>query len=565
MTTLLQSSDHVAQTRHSTPHQIETTEESFAVWEIEGHSLVVVPSISFSAIELRMIECILCYEERILFVLFALAHPNTKLFILTSTKLEEWVIRYHLSLLPLERRESAARRVRFYSLEDPATDRSLAEKLCVDTRGIENIQKYCKEANMTTTDPQQIYLMIWRATAFEDKLSELLGLPFHCATQEQSLFGTKPGSRSIFRHLNIPCADGTYKEEKDLDEFCRSIWKVLHRNPRATKGVIKLTDGFAGVGNAVLDLTRVQERLQTVYSNLIDFQLDKDLHRLTMLAFQEATYYHRTWENYREELTVMGCIFELFLGIDDALDASDQRFITSPSVQGVIDENGSVSMLSTHEQLLDQQVYLGCEFPCKSDYRLQLLDYGSKIGNFLANVGVRDRFGVDFLCVPKPKGEWKIWAVEINIRMTGTTHPWYVQTVSEDFSICVSIQQSTNSSISLSNRMTMKLLTHGHIDPATGLFLAPNGKPKYYVSSDNISAREMKNSLYPETLFHLMRARPDLHWNPSQQVGVILHMIARVSKTGTLSMTAVADSLEDAHRLFDKTRRYLANAALFCV
>jgi hypothetical protein len=108
-----------------------------------------------------------------------------------------------------------------------------------------------------------------------------------------------------------------------------------------------------------------------------------------------------------------------------------------------------------------------------------------------------------------------------------------------------------------SHRMTLKLLTHGHIDPMTGLFLAPNGQPKFYVSSDNISDTATKEKLYPNDLFHAMTARPDLHWDQSRQTGVILHMLGRVSKVGSLSMTAVADSTEDAHKLLSDTRKYL--------
>jgi hypothetical protein len=406
-------------------------EKSFASWEIEAHNIVVIPSLSFCPKELKTFKCIISYEERILFVLFALANPNTKLMIVTSTELDEWTIKYNLSLLPKGLRDNARSRVRFYSLGDPGSEHCLAEKLCGNQVVIESMKTYCAEARAFGKDMQEIVMMIWRATEYEDKLGKLLGLPYYSATPEQSLFGTKQGSRSIFKLLGIPCADGTYEEERDLGELCKSIWKVLRRNPGATKGVVKLAEGFSGMGNAVLDLTRVQERIQTLHTcnSIIDYSSDKELGRLTTLAFENGTFHHRTWDDYCEEIPVMGCVFELFLDVDNDHDAPEptrNRIVTSPSVQGVIDENGFVSVLSTHEQMLDEQVYLGCEFPCKSEYRLQLLEYGKKVGDFLASAGVRDRYGVDFLCVPKASGQWEIYAVEINLRMTGTTHPWYV-------------------------------------------------------------------------------------------------------------------------------------------
>lgn len=409
---------------HAKMPQNHCPKKSFAVWEIEGHNIIAIPSLSFCPRELKTVKNIISYEERILFVLLALANPNTELLIVTSNQVDDWTVNYYFSLLPKRLRDSARSRVRFWNLGDPSSDHCLAEKLCGNHFVIERIKEYCVEANMGSGDLQEFFLMIWRATEYEDKLGKLLGLPFYSATPEQSqLFGTKQGSRSIFKLLGIPCADGTYKEEKDLDCLYKSIWKVLRRNPRATKGVVKLADGFSGMGNAVLDLTRVQERVQTMHRYITDYPPDKELKRLTKLAFENGIFHRRTWDDYREEIPVMGCIFELFIDVDEEHGAPKptrrKQGVASPSVQGVIDEKGFVSILSTHEQVLDEQVYLGCEFPCKSDYRLQLLEYGKKVGDFLASAGVRDRFGVDFLCVSKAIGQWEIYAVEINLRMTG--------------------------------------------------------------------------------------------------------------------------------------------------
>lgn len=498
----------------------KASKDSFASWEIETHSIIVIPSLSFSARELQIIDCVLSYEERVLFVLFALSNPATQLLIVTSTRLDEAVIRYHLSFLPKDQQENARYRVHFYSLDDSSTDRCLAEKLLSNPTAIDCIKNYCIEAKLTCKATLPSSLMIWRATEHEEQLSAVLDLPYYSATHDQSWFGTKPGSRSVFRLLNIPCADGTYKEERDFDALCQSIWQVLGRNPKAQKGVVKLSDGFCGIGNVVLDLKMVQERLKLLEEYHHDFKSDSELDHLTKMAFQNATYHHRTWEDYRDELAIMGGIFEIFIDIDDDdLDPEYHQRCTSPSVQGVIDEHGCVTLLSTHEQLLDHQMYLGCEFPCKPEYRLQLLDYGQRIGDFLACAGIRDRFGVDFMCVPKRHGTWEIWAVEINLRITGTTHPW----------------------------MSLKLLTHGTIDSATGLFRTPAGKPKYYVSSDAVTVSNMKNQLHPADLCRLMNTRPDLHWNSEKESGVILHMLSRVCKTGTLSITAIGDSTEDAH------------------
>ena len=50
-------------------------------------------------------------------------------------------------------------------------------------------------------------------------------------------------------------------------------------------------------------------------------------------------------------------------------------------------------------------------------------------------------------------------ALEINLRMGGTTHPY----------------------------LALQFITGGSLDPATGLFLSPSGHPKYYRATDNLT------------------------------------------------------------------------------
>jgi hypothetical protein len=114
-------------------------------------------------------------------------------------------------------------------------------------------------------------------------------------------------------------------------------------------------------------------------------------------------------------------------------------------------------------------------------------------------------------------GGWDVYAVEINLRLTGTTHPW----------------------------MTLKRLTHGHADPNTGSFVTPLGQQKCYVSSDHVSDESLKK-LVPQDLYELMIDQKDLHWSSERQTGVIFHLIGRMSARGIISMTSIGNSLKEA-------------------
>ena len=48
---------------------------------------------------------------------------------------------------------------------------------------------------------------------------------------------------------------------------------------------------------------------------------------------------------------------------------------------------------------------------------------GQKVANLLAQKGAIGRFAVDFLSVKQEDGRWKHFAIEINLRKGGTTHP----------------------------------------------------------------------------------------------------------------------------------------------
>ena len=100
----------------------------------------------------------------------------------------------------------------------------------------------------------------------------------------------------------------------------------------------------------------------------------------------------------------------------------------SPSAQFRTSPTGEVLAISTHDQILggeSGQVYLGCSFPAHEDYRMAIQHRSIRVGEVLARHDVVSRFGVDFLaCKDAPEDWWKLTALEINLRVLGTTHPF---------------------------------------------------------------------------------------------------------------------------------------------
>ena len=81
-----------------------------------------------------------------------------------------------------------------------------------------------------------------------------------------------------------------------------------------------------------------------------------------------------------------------------------------------------------------------------------------KVGRRLKKEGVLGRFALDFVTVLNDRNEWEVYAIEINLRKGGTTHPF----------------------------LTLQFLTDGAYDAETGVFRTPRGETKCFVASDHV-------------------------------------------------------------------------------
>ena len=132
------------------------------------------------------------------------------------------------------------------------------------------------------------------------------------------------------------------------------------------------------------------------------------------------------------------------------------------------------------------------------------------------------RFALDFVTVRNDANEWESYAIEINLRKGGTTHPF----------------------------LTLQFLTDGTYNHEAATFTAPSGKHKYFIASDKVESPAYRG-LTPDDLFDIV-VRHGLHFDQSRQIGVVFHMMAALTESGHLGMTAVGDSREEARELYER-------------
>jgi len=463
--------------------------------------IIIIPSVSLDQQEMQKVEGAYHYEERHLFSLIRLRNPRTRLIYITSQPLHPMIVDYYLQLLPGIPFSHARDRLFLFSTYD-ASPKSLTQKILERPRLMERI---CQAVR-----PTKSYMVCYNSTPLERELSVKLGIPLWASDPDLLYWGTKSGSRQIFAESGVPYPDGSELvwNGEDLAKAAAKLWE---RQPHLQRMVIKLNEGFSGEGNAILELkpiahTAPWERVKAI----------RDC--FPHLRFQATG---ETWANFSSRIPELGAIAEAFI------EGSEKR---SPSVQGRIVPSGEVEILSTHDQILggpDGQIFLGCRFPADESYRLELQELGRKIGHNLAEKGALEQFGIDYVAVRQEDGKWDIQAIEINLRKGGTTHPF----------------------------MALKLLTNGRYERSTGSFYSQQGRPKYYVASDNLK-KECYRGLLPNDLMDII-ADNQLHFDSGTETGTVFHLMGCLSEFGKLGLTSIGNSPQEAEEIYNKVVKVL--------
>jgi hypothetical protein len=458
-------------------------------------TVIILPSLSLDREVLARITGAHHYEERMLCLLLLLRLPRTRVIYLSSQPLPEAIVDYYLHLLPGIPAQHARQRLTLMACHD-GSPAPLTSKILDRPRLLARIREAIPDCGTA-------HLTCFNVTELERELALRLHVPIYGCDPALLHWGSKSGSRQIFREAGIPMPDG-FEDLRGPEEAAEALAELKARNPKLRRAVLKLNEGFSGEGNAVLDLAAAPdgEALQPWVRG-----------RLPHLAFEAKGM---TWDLFGEKLSAMGGIVEEFV------EGDGKR---SPSAQFRVDPSGQLEAVSTHDQVLggpSGQIFLGCRFPADDAYRLPIQENGMRAARALAAKGVLGRFAVDFISVPGAQG-WRHLAIEINLRKGGTTHPFQM----------------------------LQFLTDGSYDPGTGLFMTPSGHPRCYFASDNLEA-ERYRGLTPADLIDIAAVN-GLHFNGACQEGVAFHLIGALSEFGKLGVLCIGPSHERAETLYRQT------------
>ena len=437
------------------------------------------------------------YEERMLFMLLLLRQPSARLIYATSQVILPSTLDYYFSLMPGVVNHHAMARFINVAIED-RTIRPLTVKLLERPH-------VCRRIRSLIPDPDSAHLVTYNVTGHERDLALRLGIPIYGADPKFAHLGSKTGSREVFEAAGVyhPLGTGGLRSFDDLQH---ALGDLRRKKPDLASAIVKLNEGVSGEGNALVDLTglpdpNAAEGTQALEARIRDMQFESSA---------------ATQDHFFQTMSQIGGVVEERIG---------GRDIESPSVQMRVTPLGEVEVLSTHDQLLggpNGQSFLGSRFPANPQYGPLIGSEARKIGAQLAKRGVLGRFAVDFVVARNDAGGWDSYAIEINLRKGGTTHPFLI----------------------------MQFLIDGSYDEASGVFRAPSGLEKFYVTSDHLEST-LFHAFTPADLLDIV-IRHKLHFDQARQTGILVHMLAAIGENGRFGVVAVGDTPAQAQELYER-------------
>jgi hypothetical protein len=455
--------------------------------EPEERTIVVVHSLSLEIPD-HITPVLPAYEERFLcLVLVLLRQPGTRVVYVTSQPILPRLVDYWLRLVPRVDADDVRSRLSVVSVVDPRP-RPLTAKLLDHPRLLERIRS-------AIVAPERSLIIPFNVSPLERELAVRLGLPVYGPSPELAWAGTKSGGRRIFAQEGVPHPIGI-EDVASIDDVVHAIEEVRRQRPGCRQVMVKVNDGVSGLGNGLVTVGPSGE----ASANAIALE-DPDLSAAEFYGF----------------LADRGGIVE---------ERISGAGFCSPSAQLRVLPNGTVEVLSTHDQILGGphgQTYMGCRLPANPAYATAIGREARKVGERLAREGMIGRFAVDFVAV-QSNGAWDPYAVEINLRNGGTTHPV----------------------------LTLQALTDGEYDEQTGVFVAADGREKHYVATDDLES-EAYRTLTPDDALDIAEAE-HIGWDDERQTGVALHMVSAIAVAGRIGLTAIGDSPQEADALYGRVK-----------
>jgi hypothetical protein len=465
----------------------------------QAYTSVIVPSISVDPAWLARRPDAHFFEEVLLFLLIRLRNPRARVVYVMSEPLAPAILDYYLQFLAGIPASHAVGRLTLVSPHD-RSPRPLTRKVLERPRLVERIRA-------AIPDPARAYLTVFRATPLERRLAVLLGIPLNAADPDQQARFTASAARRCLREAGVEVPEGR-EDLRDEADLLEALGELRRRKPGLSRAVVRLNVRPWDEDTAVI-------RFPLECSNAV---LARRVRRITPAVPEKPGAY---LDRFRR---CGGLVEEFVEGVGQ---------VASGQVR--INPRGQVILTSTHDEIRcgpEGQLSAGCRFPAGDRHRLRVQEASERVGRVLAGKGLVSRLSITFLVLEAgpgagPGASPRLLGTDVNLGVGGSTHPL----------------------------LAIRFLTGGRLDPGTGLFLAPSGRPKFYRATDNLGSPAYRG-LTPEDLIEILTLHR-LSYSPRDECGVLFYMLGGVSELGRVGMVAIGNSRQEAEEVFSRTAAIL--------
>lgn len=322
-------------------------------------------------------------------------------------------------------------------------------------------------------------------------------MPYLVNPSSQAYRIKKSQSRQSFRDSGVRHPRGTYEPLFSLEDLARQIYYLLMEID-FPKIVLKLDESAGGYGNKVMTFKDFDKSMN-----------EDDAYNLIMSRFDDVEKFPPPFIERIEEENGGAIIEEFIVGED----------FTSPASVYMITGEDKFSIGYTYDQLLggvDNQDFKGSLGPISllEEESNNIVMMSEKIALHLSRQGVRGNVGTDFVIITNEYGERVAYAIENNVRNTGTSYPYNA----------------------------LKMLVGEKVL-----------KTKFMKAFDDVKIPLIDLKAYREKvqeLFYKYLRTHALSFDKPTARGCLIHH--DTFSIGKIGMVCVADSLQEAQQMFDE-------------
>ena len=500
--------------------------------------IIHLPSFGAESFQRHSMEYLATFQNSQMARLTSLQDPRVEVIYIAPFPLSDEILHYYYKILSLGGVQDAEKRLRVVTPENYLKfpeHFSLSTHLLYSPRAMRKIR--------TLIRGKDAYVVPSLVGVDDIKLCVALNVPLMGSLPDiANTYSTKSGAKRIFASAEVNTPPAAFDLFSEMEVYAR-LAALIVRNMDVQRWILKIDDEFGGRGHAHIDVGSLESYaiLLRDYQSLTDEEwlhptvqaaaverlqdeLQQNLHKHVVVARKSI---YRKFKQYLEAFTRVGGVIE----------ACPPEIRGSPSANLYIEPNGAITVLSTHDQIFYKDYsFLGATFPQLSVPPVALHSACLAIGNALYAKQIIGYVGVDFVTFwDEPEMTQRLWAVDLNIRMTDTAVAFNL----------------------------FHFVSRGRFDASSGNYYLPAAEGKEPETRSFVIHNSLQHpnlsTLHYNVFFGLCRSK-GITFELEEKIGSIFHLVDSFAR-GTLGLLCCARKQSEALGIFVSNLEFI-NAQL---